>query len=102
MVAHPPRSTPLPFVTLALVSRRWITAAPPTISAVGYFVATRARITAGEATLRMTNATAGRFSLGGHEWKLKADPEATTYHGTGSGSVVDLKIVNRNNLTGTI
>jgi hypothetical protein len=50
----------------------------------------------------MKDATAGRFSLGGHEWKLKGDPVAKTFHGTASGSVVDLKLVDRNQLNGTI
>jgi hypothetical protein len=50
----------------------------------------------------MTNDTKGRFSLGGHEWKLKGDPVAKTFHGTASGSVVDLKLVDRNQLNGTI
>ena len=77
-------------------------AAPSTISAVGYFLATRAGTAAGEATLRMKNATQGTLSLGGHEWKLKGDPVANTFHGTAAGSVVDLKIVNRSQLKGTV
>jgi hypothetical protein len=77
-------------------------AAPSTIGVVGYFLATRAGTAAGEATLRMKNATQGTLSLGGHEWKLKGDPLANTFHGTAAGSVVDLKIVNRSQLKGTV
>src|SRR5437867_9120077 len=77
-------------------------AAPSTISAVGYFLATRAGTAAGQATLRMNNATHGTLSLGGHSWKLSADPVAKTFHGTAFGSVVDLKIVNRSHLKGTV
>jgi hypothetical protein len=77
-------------------------AAPSTISAVGYFLATRAGTAAGQATLRMNNATRGTLSLGGHSWKLSGDPVAKTFHGTASGSVVDLKIVNRSHLKGTV
>ena len=60
-------------------------AAPSTISAVGYFLATRAGTAAGEATLRMKNATQGTLSLGGHEWKLKGDPVAKTFTGRRPG-----------------
>ena len=38
--------------------------APSTISATGYFVATRAGAAVGEATLRMKNATQGTLTLG--------------------------------------
>lgn len=77
-------------------------AAPATISAVGYFQATRAGATAGEATLRMATATKGTLSFGGKEWKLTGNATAKTFHGTASGSVVDLKIKSRSLLTGTV
>lgn len=77
-------------------------AAPTTVAAAGYFAATRAGLVAGEATVRMTNATTGTLSLGGQQWKLAGDPKTKKFHGTKAGSVMDLKIVNRSHLTGTV
>ena len=77
-------------------------AAPVTIGATGYFEATRAGAVVGEATLRMKNATKGTLSLAGQRWNLKGDPAAKTFRGTGSGSVVELTIVKRGLLTGTV
>ncbi len=77
-------------------------AAPGTIAAVGYFQATRAGAAAGEASLRMATATKGTLSLGGKEWKLTGNTTAKTFHGTATGSVVDLKIKTRSLLTGTV
>src|SRR4029450_5047365 len=56
----------------------------------------------GEATLRMRNATRGTLALGGLEWKLTGDPAAKKFRGTRLGSVVDLKIINRSHLKGTV
>ena len=67
-------------------------AAPSTITAVGYFLATRAGVAAGEATLRMSSATDGTLSLGGQTVEADRRPGAKTFHGTAPGSVVDLKI----------
>jgi hypothetical protein len=77
-------------------------AAPTTVAAAGYFTATRAGVAAGEATLRMTNATTGTLSLGGQQWNLAGDPKTKKLHGTKAGSVMDLKIINRGRLTGTV
>src|SRR4029450_8509476 len=77
-------------------------AAPSTIAATGYFLASRAGVPAGEATLRMKNATRGTFALGGLEWKLTGDPAAKKCGGGRLGSVVDLKIINRSHLKGTV
>jgi hypothetical protein len=77
-------------------------AAPSTVSAVGYFSATKGGVAAGEATLRMKNATQGTLSLGAKKWTLTGDHVAKTFHGTATGSVVDLKIVTRSHLKGTV
>jgi hypothetical protein len=77
-------------------------AAPATINAVGYFAATRAGSAAGEATLRMKSATRGSLTLGKHTWKLTGNLTKKSFHGTRSGSVLDLKIVNRSHLKGTV
>ena len=77
-------------------------AAPITVAAAGYFLATRAGAPVGEATLRMKTATKGKLSLGDREWNITGDPAARTLRGTKSGSVVQLKIVNRSLLKGTV
>lgn len=77
-------------------------ATPSTVSAAGYFLATRAGAAAGEATLRMESATKGTLSLAGQEWQLIGDPLKKNFHGTAPGSVVELKIVNRSLLKGTV
>src|ERR1700693_2133182 len=77
-------------------------AAPSTVNASGYFATTLAGAPAGEAVLRMTSATQGTLAFGGNTWKLTGDPASKKFHGTAPGSVVDLKIVNRNLLTGTV
>jgi hypothetical protein len=77
-------------------------AAPSTINAVGYFIAKRAGVVVGEATLRMKNATQGTLALGTVEWAITGDPSKKTLHGTAPGSVVDLKITTRSLLKGTV
>jgi hypothetical protein len=77
-------------------------AAPPTVRAAGYFIATRAGTAVGEATVRMRTATTGILSLAGLEWKISGDPAKKKLRGTRPGSVVDLKIVNRRLLKGTV
>ena len=77
-------------------------AAPLTVRTAGYFVATRAGAVVGEATVRMRTATGGTLALGGLEWKITGDPATKKLRGTRPGSVVDLKIVNRRLLTGTV
>jgi hypothetical protein len=76
--------------------------APSTVNAAGYFVATRAGGVVGEATLRMTNATQGTLTFGGLTWTIAGDPSAKKLHGMATGSVVDLKIVSRSLLKGTV
>lgn len=56
----------------------------------------------GEATLRMKNATQGTLALGRLEWKVSGDPPAKKLRGTAPGSVVELKIVTRSLLKGTV
>lgn len=75
---------------------------PSTISATGFFTAARAGAPAGEATLAMSTATKGALTLGGQQFKLTGDPSARKFHGTNGGSVVDLKIMNRSTLKGTV
>lgn len=76
--------------------------APSTISATGYFLATRAGVPVGEATLGMSTALKGWLTLGAQKWKLVGDPAARKFRGTASGSVIDLKIHNRSLLKGTV
>ena len=77
-------------------------AAPSTISATGYFFATRAGVAVGDATLRMKNATQGTLVLGEQKWKLTGDPATKKFRGSASGSVVELKIMTRSRLKGTV
>jgi len=77
-------------------------AAPSTIAATGYFLATRGGVAAGEATLRMQSATQGTLSFSGEQWQLTGDPATKKFHGVAPGSVVELKIVNRSLLKGTV
>ena len=62
-------------------------AAPPTISADGFYVATRAGSVVGEATLRMKTATRGTLAFGGLDWKIAGDPSKKKLRGTATGSV---------------
>src|SRR6476620_4556642 len=77
-------------------------AAPSTVSAAGFFAARRGGAPAGEATLRMQNATQGTLALGGIQWTITGDPAAKKLHGTASGSTLDLKIQTRSLLKGTV
>ena len=77
-------------------------AAPVTVSASGFFAATRAGAPAGEATLRMTSATKGTLSLGAERWNLVGDVAARKFRGTNAGSVVELKIFTRSHPKGTV
>ena len=77
-------------------------AAPSTVNASGYFATTLAGASAGEAVLRMKSATQGTLTFGGNSWKLTGDPASRKFRGTAPGSVVELKIVNRNLLKGTV
>ena len=49
-------------------------AAPSTISATGYFLATRAGTPVGEATLAMSTALKGRLALGAQQWNARGRP----------------------------
>ena len=75
-------------------------AAPLTIRATGYFIASRGGTSAGEAVLRMKNATHGTLSFGGNEWKLRGDPTAKTFRGTGQGSVIASENLKRQSFEG--
>jgi hypothetical protein len=72
------------------------------IRAAGHFVATRAGVMAGDATLWMETATAGTLSFGGQAWAITGDPTAKTLRGTARGLTVALTIVTRNRLSGTL
>jgi hypothetical protein len=50
----------------------------------------------------MKSATKGTLSLGHQEWNITGDPSKKKLRGTKSGSVVQLTIVNRNLLKGTV
>ena len=76
--------------------------APSTVNAAGFYLATRAGAAAGDAALRMTTATRGTLGFGGLEWNVTGDPATKKLRGTASGSVVDLRIVNRSLLKGTV
>ena len=60
-------------------------AAPPTISADGYYVATRAGAVVGEATLRMKTAAQGTLAFGGLDWKITGDPSKKKLRGYRGG-----------------
>ena len=62
-------------------------AAPPTISADGYYVATQQVPSSEEATLRMKTATQGTLAFGGLDWKITGDPSKKKLRGTAAGSV---------------
>ena len=61
-------------------------AAPSTVSAVGYFVATRAGVARRGGDAAMKSATQGTLALGGQEWTITGDPATKTAPGTASGS----------------
>jgi hypothetical protein len=50
----------------------------------------------------MSSATQGTLTLGGSGWSITGDVAAKKLHGTHAGSVVDLKILTRSSLKGTI
>jgi hypothetical protein len=77
-------------------------AAPPTVSAAGYFSARRAGTPIGDATLIMPSATQGTLELSGTQYVIAGDPAAKRLHGTAAGSVVDLKITTLSLLKGTV
>ena len=59
-------------------------AAPPTVSATGYFVATRAGAVVGEATLRMRSARRARSRWVRRSGTITGDPATKTFRGTGA------------------
>lgn len=75
---------------------------PSTVSATGYFRVTLNESAAGEGSLRMSSATKGAFTFGGKTWKLAGDPAAKKFTGTAPGSVLNLKIINRRSVKGTL
>ena len=77
-------------------------AAPSTVNATGYYAATLGGASAGEATLRMTSKTKGTLEMGGQAWNLTGDAAARKFRGKAPGSALELKIVNRNQLSGTL
>jgi hypothetical protein len=77
-------------------------ATPPTVRAAGFFAARRAGTPIGEATVRMRNATAGTLTLDGQTYSLAGDVAKKKLTGTRSGSIVDLKINNRRELSGKV
>jgi hypothetical protein len=77
-------------------------AAPITVSASGYFETVRAGVAIGKATLRMRTATQGVLTQGADSWKITGDPIARTLRSTAPGSVLNLRIVTRSLLRGTV
>ncbi len=77
-------------------------AAPSTVNASGDFQVTVGGSPAGEAALRMQNATSGSLAMAGRVWWPTGDPVAKKFRGQASGSTLDLKIVSRNALRGTV
>src|SRR5436190_18562234 len=77
-------------------------APPATVAASGYFEAERNHLSAGEAMLRMSTATRGTLSLGGTDWQIVANVTTKELRGAAPGSLLTLKIVSRNRLTGTV
>ncbi|HEX6106998.1 MAG TPA: hypothetical protein VFZ26_15530 [Gemmatimonadales bacterium] len=77
-------------------------AVPATVAASGYFQVTRAGVCAGEGTLRMRTSVQGTLSFGGDTWELTGAPATKKLHGTRNGSVLELSIVNRSRLQGTV
>jgi hypothetical protein len=72
------------------------------VAAVGQFLARRGEIAIGEATLRMHDALNGSLALNGVTWPLSGDPSARGLRGDAQGSAVDLRIVTRSFLKGTV
>jgi len=77
-------------------------AAPPTVGAAGYFAATRAGHSIGEAVLRIVDAAKGTLEIAGQHWKLTGDPAKKTFSGKKGSSALALKIINRSRLVGTV
>jgi hypothetical protein len=50
----------------------------------------------------MKDATQGTLEFGGQQWRLRGDSATKTFHGTAPGSKVDLKILTRNALKGSV
>lgn len=76
--------------------------APSTVNAAGYYAATVDGAAAGEAIVRMESATKGSLDMGGITWKLTCDSVTRKLAGKAPGSSLDLRIVNRNQLTGSV
>jgi hypothetical protein len=77
-------------------------AAPATVRAAGRFRATTGGTEAGDAVIRMQNATRGWLALGGQQWPLTATVATKTFHGQLGGKSLDLKIMSRNFLKGSV
>jgi hypothetical protein len=79
-----------------------IMAAPSTVNAAGFFSSTTGGVASGEAVLRMETATKGSLSMSARVWTLKGDAAAKKLQGLATGSTVNLKIVKRSLLQGTV
>lgn len=77
-------------------------ARPATVNAAGYFAASRAGVSAGEALLRMTSATKGSLLLAGKKWSLTANPTTKKFTAKSGNTSLELKLVNRSRLTGSV
>jgi hypothetical protein len=76
--------------------------APATVNASGVFDALRAGASAGLTVLRMKTATVGSLSMGPTTWAITGDPAAKKLTGHAPGSDLELKIVTRSKLQGSV
>lgn len=77
-------------------------AAPATVNAAGVFSSTTGGIPSGEAILRMETARKGSLEMGGRVWALTGDAAAKEFRGKATGSSLELRIVKRSLLKGTV
>lgn len=77
-------------------------ATPRTVSAAGVFHAKHDGQSAGEAVLRMKTATRGSLTMSARSWQLTGDAAAGKFRGRPAGSSLELKIVNRSLLRGSL
>ncbi len=77
-------------------------AAPSTIAATGIFGAAGPGASSEEAVLRMESATRGSLAMGSHTWRLIGDPGGRTFRGKAGDAALELRIVTRSRLRGTV
>jgi hypothetical protein len=77
-------------------------AAPATVAAAGYFSVKRAGVSLGDGIVRMRTAIKGSLELGGQTITLTGNVPAKAFKGKLGGQTFELKIKNRNLLTGKV